>query len=527
MLNLTKVLLCMIFILLLIPISLSEKCQACICFTGLFGNKWCDWDDPYYGYAGVTKFAWNVLSTDACEVDTGGSSCSGSCPCGGSYNDVCTMGRCPTSSSSECSRGCSDGATCKVSDDDGTKSYECTGVWDSWESKCVGCDQYHREIKIYGDNSSADYCHRNDGTGISGDWQCESACGANPKCDEKSISDQCDSQTFDDYCDGRYLVDYDGDCRADSITVYSYCDIYCDCPTPSATPTKHCCPGLCGANCDENSDCNDKNRCTSDKCSDCQCTHSNKANGCYSNQYYCYNGEEKSSDFSSSACSCLSSGYWDDTKKCCDSGDYWCAGDNTWYCSDGRNITDPDYSKGACSCLGTGYWNIGGEVDATTCCGDDSNQYRRSCTRTVNEPGSNVCEVSNDDEACCDKITDCVYEDECYSPGTFQDVDGDGFKEYCTDTGKWGRAPDGTEGCNYGIECESGICYYYNHTCLSLCPPPTLSYESSLTKLNLKNIIALGDYYNLKEKPFNIFISLPKSLSLKPFNFFITFLSFL
>jgi hypothetical protein len=67
------------------------------------------------------------------------------------------------------------------------------GKWDSSDSKCVVCDSYRRETGYF--DCNGDY---------SGDYKCESACGADPACDEKLPNGMYDTDGdgyFDLYCD--------------------------------------------------------------------------------------------------------------------------------------------------------------------------------------------------------------------------------------------------------------------------------------------------------------------------------------
>ena len=87
---------------------------------------------------------------------------------------------------------------------------------------------------------------------------------------------------------------------------------------------------------------------------------------------------------------------------------------------------DPNW----CACkLGPGHWNLGGEVAATSCCGDDAGEYVRNCSGA-----SAVCDASTDDVACCDKSTDCVYNGSCYASGSVITVNGGSYK---CENGSW------------------------------------------------------------------------------------------
>ena len=82
-------------------------------------------------------------------------------------------------------------------------------------------------------------------------------------------------------------------------------------------------------------------------------------------------------------------------------------------------------------------WNIGGETAASTCCGDDSNEWYRTCA--TNEAIKNAC--NGDNKACCNAQKDCVAYGSCYNNGVKQDVDGDGATEFCLN-GVWEDSPE-------------------------------------------------------------------------------------
>ena len=64
-------------------------------------------------------------------------------------------------------------------------------------------------------------------------------------------------------------------------------------------------------------------------------------------QGFCGNSKwQISPDESPDACCCISSGYWDNTKKCCDAGDSWTSTDDKWICS--NSIASGDYTGNTC-----------------------------------------------------------------------------------------------------------------------------------------------------------------------------------
>jgi hypothetical protein len=60
-------------------------------------------------------------------------------------------------------------------------------------------------------------------------------------------------------------------------------------------------------------------------------------------------------------------------------------------------------------CNGGPAWSIGGEVDTTTCCGDDSNNHVNTESSSTDAPAG----YNDGITACCDTSTDCNYNDGC------------------------------------------------------------------------------------------------------------------
>lgn len=96
----------------------------------------------------------------------------------------------------------------------------------------------------------------------------------------------------------------------------------------------------------------------------------------------------------------------------------------------GKYSVNYDADPNWCACkVGSGHWNLGGEVAATSCCGDDAGEYVRTCAGA-----SAVCNASTDDVACCNASTDCVYNNTCYASGSVITVNGLTYK--CV-SGSW------------------------------------------------------------------------------------------
>ena len=93
-----------------------------------------------------------------------------------------------------------------------------------------------------------------------------------------------------------------------------------------------------------------------------------------------------------------------------------------------------DSDQNWCGCKRGGStlcWNIGGETAATSCCGDDANEY--NITRICS---GGACTSSTSDDGCCDTSTDCIYSSTCYANGYSGDVDSDNALENCS-SGTW------------------------------------------------------------------------------------------
>ncbi|MFA5797797.1 MAG: LamG-like jellyroll fold domain-containing protein, partial [Candidatus Woesearchaeota archaeon] len=126
---------------------------------------------------------------------------------------------------------------------------------------------------------------------------------------------------------------------------------------------------------------------------------------------------------------------------CCNAGTYYEGAS----CSDGATAAgtayDKDTSQTRCEYASNGctayYWNIGGEINATACCGDDASENKK--TRTCS---GSVCTTNSSDDGCCDASTDCVYASTCYANGYNGNPSSDGTNESCS-SGTWidGQAP--------------------------------------------------------------------------------------
>jgi len=105
---------------------------------------------------------------------------------------------------------------------------------------------------------------------------------------------------------------------------------------------------------------------------------------------------------------------------------------------------DPDTNSNTCEACGLD-WNIGGEVDPTECCGDDTGENvrtRQKHTSTTTNQWYIDWSDSSSDNACCSHTTDCVYGGTCYADHDRVTGVGTGHDQIATchdsgGTGKW------------------------------------------------------------------------------------------
>lgn len=109
-------------------------------------------------------------------------------------------------------------------------------------------------------------------------------------------------------------------------------------------------------------------------------------------------------------------------------------------------------------------WSVGGEIAATTCCGDDATEfykyYDQNAATGCNDVTDESCVNQPDDtsdHACCNSVMDCVLNFECHPTDDLVDIDGDGYPgEYCLFTGGTGKWDD----CDSGGGACTGTCGY-------------------------------------------------------------------
>jgi hypothetical protein len=123
----------------------------------------------------------------------------------------------------------------------------------------------------------------------------------------------------------------------------------------------------------------------------------------------------------------------------------------TWYAADADST--------ACAAVaGSTRWNIGGEVDGTTCCGDDASENRDVSAYNANMDGA-----ADGTDACCTASTDCVDANGCYNTGLVtHDADADGDNDYCN-AGTWND-------CTADAQCATGSGYHcVSSDCVNTC----------------------------------------------------------
>ncbi|MFA6073202.1 MAG: right-handed parallel beta-helix repeat-containing protein [Candidatus Woesearchaeota archaeon] len=166
---------------------------------------------------------------------------------------------------------------------------------------------------------------------------------------------------------------------------------------------------------------------------------------CYYGDINCNNGASGNGASATMMCSV-------GTTTCCNSGTYY----EGLTCTDG-GYTNPSYdrdtsqarcqySSGGCSVYN---WSIGGEVNATVCCGDDASENTRTRIAHASMDLSYVTNTS--DDGCCIASTDCVDDSTCVdTTNVARDADSDGDNDYCL-SGTW-------YDCNTDAQCGTG--YY-------------------------------------------------------------------
>jgi hypothetical protein len=117
--------------------------------------------------------------------------------------------------------------------------------------------------------------------------------------------------------------------------------------------------------------------------------------------------------------------------------------DSVWYSQD----------SDALACMNAGNdWNIGGELDPTTCCEDDSGEYSIFSNEDTTLDGA-IPDIS----ACCDAESDCGAGNVCTPFSSSYDADLDGDTDYCGASNTWYDCNDDTN-CPSGTFCSNNDC---------------------------------------------------------------------
>ncbi|MDK2907606.1 MAG: hypothetical protein PWQ87_64 [Candidatus Woesearchaeota archaeon] len=405
----------------------------------------------------LLSFVLSVEVVEACNFDSDcppNSYCDGNVAVHQTY--YCLDGYCVVDeeTTTTCTYGCSGGecnectpSTCsELGVECGTVSDGCGGTLD-----CGGC------------YSSQPYCH---------DGQCV----------ECTSSSHCDSEV--NYCAGEVSVTGYEECRNYAChfveTSREDCNDYdgyaCGSGNKLEERNYYCIPGGCDYKRTSSKDCDDYDGiyCNGDirESRDYSCTGAVGSASCtyslsWSDNCALYSGDyckdASTKEYRTYTCSGGSCTYTSSNVESC--GTDGCYGGEyiNHYCSNGNcysETLDGDDSSTYCSCCSSCKWNIGGEVSATTCCGDDGSEY------VCGGVGDNTLDYSYqdpdlDDKACCLSSTDCVYNNVCY-PSNSQgpSVDHDSDPDWCGYPGTW-------RDCNTDAQCGGGAIFGDYEVCVN------------------------------------------------------------
>ena len=235
----------------LLPSFAEAACQLA-CYDSSFVGYSCKWVHSTDWSDGLCSCGWERLGLIGSASYTNVPSTYYMCESGNCANSGTTYSNCKA----DAFPIGYDGATCTAIDGDWSFPNNCTecvksGHWDASQSKCVECSG-KKENRILGNTTSVgDVCNDNF---PAGDGKCESACGANSACDEKSSFAYvagciaCSSQDSGTHCQGFCSSDcqYSKVCQVAcgaaaacggstpgaSCGVGGTCDDSCQCVTP-------------------------------------------------------------------------------------------------------------------------------------------------------------------------------------------------------------------------------------------------------------------------------------------------------
>jgi hypothetical protein len=156
------------------------------------------------------------------------------------------------------------------------------------------------------------------------------------------------------------------------------------------------------------------------------CSAGSEVSGTCNSVWACSNAQNTDNAYDNSGLGYWTQGYCDGSSSCDRSG------------SQGEG----DTSTASCSCVqsSSGYWSLGGEVASTSCCGDDSGEYKRAEVQGTDAPTA----FDDGTDACCNANTKCVEADTCYSSGST--VGSIPNRSYCN-SGSWQGGDAGSTQC--------------------------------------------------------------------------------
>jgi len=365
---------------------------------------------------GVTRTRNVCNGAGSCtDSDSAASDCSGTCA------NYCVSGSCTSATAGTASSDCS--------------GYSCNGgVTTVYNKRCNGAGSCSSSYSTYTTCSGNCDSACNEGSGTCYDTTDNtdplSLCSSGYTCSDETILDSnvCGTGTA---C-GHTITTCSNNCNSKCVS----CQSACQDTTAGTDPYNICtdsgwdgCSGTCTKTKSNNGLCGSGTACATDSAS-------------VGSGYYCSSGSEVSGACDSSA-SCVEPTYYTG---------HTCNGAGS--CSTLYGSTDKDTSQTACTSTATGCtpysWNIGGETNATVCCGDDGEYARtRSC--------SGACTTNSSDDACCTASSKCVYNSNCYSSGTSPiSVGGTGATDYCL-SGTWYDCGSDSD-CANGYGCSSNMC---------------------------------------------------------------------
>jgi hypothetical protein len=375
-------------------------------------------------------------SGTACTYTDYADSCSGS-----TLTEYCTQGSGYTSSQYDCASGnacvsnlyrvftCSSGRCSYTDQNPDTSQAYCTGCSKTWvDNSCCGDDsgEYYAEM-CPGVTGVSRKCCSNSGDRVNSLGQCTGNCGGS--------------------------VGTGGD--------NSRCS---SCSTQLCDSTQSICTGQCSS----------ATYCTGSSCV-FRTTNSGAAESCCgddSGEFYkvCLKSTGVSWDCTSQAVCCGSGDQCTFSGSCYNNGSshqVTTGNDAYAYCSSGTWL-GCDADNSSCSSCGF-YWS------GSACCGDDSGESAKS------RVCSSGCTGNQQDNACCDSSTSCVYNGICFSGGTQASLEG---KQLVCGNGIWLDVNQTSEcaeaSCNQNDGCQQCPgCAYMDFSCVGgMCQPSYVDLDS-------------------------------------------------